>query len=619
MPIVPLYDSPQVGQAAMPNATQDLTSAYHATEGAALAGKQSMQFGQAIEGLGDEFAKENIQHQIELNTVDAKTADVTFTTQATQQVQAWKANANGMNARQTQKDVLSGLKDTYQNTLTELQKTNPGAVEAFTLQAQARMGDMQNQINGHVLEQDNLAIKGASLARAEMQAGLAVSQKSDPVAFKGAVDIGLNEIKSTAAREYGADNKDMINAAVLKYTTGINKETISSYIAEGNAGAANEFLKNHWTEIDPLQRAEIEKTVKSFNDTTVANTYAHDLFTSKAPAIDSKESVNIYDMEKDIHDKFKDNPEQEKLAISAVRDQFTSFNQQRTGMATDAGAKVYDLLSSNRNMTASQLRSTPEWLNLEKLNPQLADGMLDHADQRQYTNTVKASAIEARNDASEARKQRQLEITNYGSYLDYSNIDKLNSMSESDIKNLLPVLGNQLTGDLMNKKRSIVKTDAKVIDAKVDEDDFNTIVSGIGLNPYDTKNITPEQKATIGKLKYTVENAIDLQQQGTGKPITRQEKQQLMKSIVDDSVMKDNGFWSSDTSVPAALVKQDDMEKVYTKVGDEKVYAKDIPQSFVQSAIKQRPNASSSDIAKAWVKSRGKWSKPHSLADDIPQ
>lgn len=615
MPTVPTYDSPTVAAQPLPDVQNDPRASLRAMAAVDDAGKEAQQLGKATQGLGNEFAKEEYQTQIELNSADAKTYDVNATTEATKKFQDWKTNANGLDARKSQQDILDDIKQTYSDAANDLQKTNPGAVKAFALQAQQRMAELQLQINGHVDEQDKLGIKGAALARAEAQAGLAVNMKSDPVGYKNAVDIGLNEIKQVAAKEYGSDNTDMINKAVLNYTTKVSTEAIKTFISEGNAAAANDFMKTHWNEIDPLQRAELEKTVKSFNDTTIANQAAQDIFQKMAPPIGSKDSVNIYDMEQKIRDQFKDNPDQQKLAITAVRDQYAAFMQQRNGMATDAGAKVYDLLSQNMNMSPSQLRATPEWLALEKLNPQLADGMLDHAEQRQYANLARANAMDARNDAAEARKQRNMAIKNFGAYLEYSNIDKLNSMSEDEIKNLLPTLGNELTGDLMKMKRSIVKTDGKVLEAKIDEDDFKTVAAGIGLPVYnEPSKVDATTKAQIGYLKHTVETQIDLQQQGTGKQLTRQEKIKLMQQIVDDKVMTGGsslfGFnLTSGTPTPAALVTPEQQDKVYNMVGNEKVYANTIPRDFVQTAIKQRPNASSADIAKAWVKSRDKWGK----------
>ena len=621
MPVVPQYNNLQVQARPLPEVAADPRTAQHAMSGIDDAGIEQQKAGQAISGLGDELTKEAIQNKIEVNSADAKTADVQFTTQMMQKLADWKTNNNGLNAQKSLPDITQDLQDTYNDNLQQLQDNNPGAVKMFSAQAQARMGEAQVQIGQHVATQTALGIRGAALDRAKTEIDVGLNSKSDPIAYNGAMQTGLNEVEAVAKKDYGDDNVDMINHAKLNYTTQMNTAAIKQFIVEGNASAANDFMKTHWNEIEPEQRAGVEQQVKSFNDATISNTAAHDTFAKYAPDISSKESVPIYDMEQDIHSQFANNPQQEKLALEALHQQYSGFMTQRQGMATDASAKVANLIIGNPNMTTSAMRTTPEFLDLQSADPKAAEGMLEHQESVLATEANRQAAIASRDLSNENRnvtalaKQQQLkEIQGFSTYAALSNPDTIQNMSENDILSKLPQLGNDLTNRLLTEKRQFEKSSDKVVSANFDNEQFKQIVSSVIPQIYNSpNNQTQEQKANIGLLQVAVKDAIDAAQTN-GKPLGFTEKGKLMQQIIDDKVMTGGTSLfglqlTSPVSTPAALVKPDQMSKTFVNVGTEKVPLSSIPQDFYSQALKQRPNASSADVAKAWVNSRNSWNQ----------
>lgn len=140
-----------------------------------------------------------------------------------------------------------------------------------------------------------------------------------------------------------------------------------------------------------------------------------------------------------------------------------------------------------------------------------------------------------------------------GAYLTYSNPDTLHGMTEAQVINLLPTLGNELTNHLMTQKRALAKP-GRIGEAKMDQEDFNHLARQMKL-PVDSAT-SEEQKAALGELKYRVEQMIETVQQRAGKPISRAEKQEIMRSEMARTVTVDTWGWTNQEVPVVALTPE---------------------------------------------------------------
>lgn len=136
-------------------------------------------------------------------------------------------------------------------------------------------------------------------------------------------------------------------------------------------------------------------------------------------------------------------------------------------------------------------------------------------------------------------------------------------MSEAQVQALLPTLGNDLTGHLMEKKRALSRPRAEA-DAKMDTEDFNHAADGLGLKPYDPKT----DRAALGELKYRVENLIYRAQEAKKEALTRAEKQELMRIEMARTVTVKPGFYSDPVAKPVIALSVEDIKRVIVPAAD---------------------------------------------------
>lgn len=152
----------------------------------------------------------------------------------------------------------------------------------------------------------------------------------------------------------------------------------------------------------------------------------------------------------------------------------------------------------------------------------------------------------------------------FSKYWELSNPRVLSSISEAQILALEPVLGRTLVEDLMQGKRKLSSPES-IKAATIDDELFKVVASEAGLKPYE-KNLSPDKKEYLGRLRNEVEASIDVAQRQSGKVLNREEKEKLMRSMVDKKVMTDE--WGRDPSLPAAVIKPEQRSKVYVPMND---------------------------------------------------
>ncbi|MGL4648580.1 MAG: hypothetical protein ACRC1H_04165, partial [Caldilineaceae bacterium] len=121
--------------------------------------------------------------------------------------------------------------------------------------------------------------------------------------------------------------------------------------------------------------------------------------------------------------------------------------------------------------------------------------------------------------------------------------------------------GPELTGDLLKRYDSITKSPAKLAEAKVDHEDMQSVLASMGLDPL-TKN--QSQKVLIGDVKSRMERAVDVAQQKSGKVLTREEKNAVMREEAARRVSIGNTWLGlgDPEMVPAAALSAEQLAKV---------------------------------------------------------
>lgn len=112
-----------------------------------------------------------------------------------------------------------------------------------------------------------------------------------------------------------------------------------------------------------------------------------------------------------------------------------------------------------------------------------------------------------------------------------SNPVKLNTMTDAEIFAMTPQIGGNLVKQLLKEKQTLGKSEDKVIDATVDADMFGALLRQAGLE--DKPKAGSKDDDIKGDIKYRAEKIIDAEQRANGgKPLTRDRKEQIVKSLL---------------------------------------------------------------------------------------
>ena len=194
---------------------------------------------------------------------------------------------------------------------------------------------------------------------------------------------------------------------------------------------------------------------------------------------------------------------------------------------------------------------------------------------------------------------------------------KLAGMSDAEIVAAAPKLGDTLTKDLLKRRQSLNDPN-NVQAASIDEDTFKALAQEAGLDPYKPKK-SENEAAALGRLKYTIEQKIDIEQQAKKRKLTPQEKETIFKQEIDNKVFIDRTL-RTDPEMPIALVETDRLGDTYVVVNGQEIKLNTIPANSRNMIIRQlraagRP-VTERAIAEVYVLSR---SLPSSAVEQIPR
>lgn len=371
----------------------------------------------------------------------------------------------------------------------------------------------------------------------------AADPKTVPTAI---IDIQQKNAYYIARKGLGAEALEAIN---LQDTTKLHSEVIKQMVTADPTAAKNYFEANK-KQIDGTSYDQITQLVNTASAANDGEQAANAAWEALGPK-NYNDPVILDKMEAEVRKLFPNDATRVKAGISALRERVAAHNSTQAEVKAGAINTIMDMYGKTRSLSAIQ--KTPEWQAL---------GGADRLKIEEHITNVQTAALN-RGNAADERNQRALARRGFGAYLQYSNPDTLARMTESQVQALLPDLGNELTGQLMTKKRALSSESAKT-EAKVDDDDFKAAASRMGLKPFDNKN--ENQKATIGELKFRVEQLIDLAQQNKKAPLTRAEKNELMNQEIARKVSVPG--WFSSTDKPVITLSAEELGKLKVPSAD---------------------------------------------------
>jgi hypothetical protein len=355
-----------------------------------------------------------------------------------------------------------------------------------------------------------------------------------------------------------------------EYLTNFHKQVIQGLVRD-NPGTAAAYFEANKGEIDGSLHAEVGAFAQKATATRLGETAADQAWQQFGPKSD-REPVQLDVLEGEIRKALGTNDEARKAAVAAVRERAAAFKDSRKERDDQTEAKVN--LAVLNGAGVSQVQRMPEFL------------QLDGEKQRRLVDFMEARALRRTQQAAanEGREQTRLQRQGFGAFLQYSNPEVLANMSEAQVLNLLPSLGNELTGHLMNQKRSLANP-GKLTEAKMDSDDFGHVARQMKL-PIDDK-ASSEQKEMMGEVKYRVEQRIAMEQQRSNKVMTRAEKMDLMRREIAQTVSVSTWMGLSSTQVPVIGLSAKQVESVVIPAPERKQITEAMQTYFQRTGAKQ--------------------------------
>jgi len=371
------------------------------------------------------------------------------------------------------------------------------------------------------------------------------------------------------------------DAKQAEFLTNFHKQVIQGLVRDNPAEAQAYFGANKG-EIEGSQHAEIGAFAQKATATRLGDQAAEAAWAAAGPKSD-RDPVTLDTLEQRIRGALAGNDEAIKSGISAVRERAAAFKDARRERDDQLEASVNQAILDGAG--SRQIRTMPAFM---QLSPEGARKIMDYVENRALRREQTAAARESRAASADARQQATLAREGTAAYLVYSNPDTLAGMSESQVLNLLPTLGNELTTHLMTQKRALANP-VKLTEARMDAEDFAHVARQMQL-PVDEK-ASPDQKAQMGELKFRVEQRIAMEQQRSGKPMARNEKMDLMRQEMARTVSVSTWGGLSSQDVPVIGLAPKQVESVVVPSTDRKQISEAMQAMYRRTGARQyEPN-----------------------------
>lgn len=438
--------------------------------------------------------------------------------------------------------------------------SSPRAKQLFARETMKLRGQAVGTFSGHEMAQRRESLDESAQASIVGSINLAAA---NPANIELITATKADIIKRNAMRaQVNGWSPEMAEAKQTEYLTNLHKQVIQGLVRD-QPEAAQAYFEANKAEIEGSQHAEVGAFAAKATATRLGESAADAVWQQLGPKGD-RDAVQLDKLEESIR-KSPLGDEAKKTAIAAVKERAAAFKDARKERDETLEAKVN--LSVMNGSGARQIRSMPEFM---QMDGEKQRRIMDFIENRAVRGEQIAAARESRAASAETRAQTRLSREGMGAYLIYSSPDTLAGMTENQVLNLLPSLGNELTSHLMQQKRELAKNPQKLAEARMDDDDFKQVAQEMGLRPFAAKS--EDEKASLGGLKFRVEQMISNAQQGGKKMLSRTEKLELMRSEMARTVTVDTWGWNN-KEVPVVALTPEQVKSVIIPPKDRQAIA----------------------------------------------
>lgn len=364
-------------------------------------------------------------------------------------------------------------------------------------------------------------------------------------------------------REHGAKlhmGPQTIKAEVERIQIGVHAGIVDGLVANGKDVAARAYFDEAVAE--GQLKGDVVANLRTKLDTASTNQEgfraSEDIWKTLGPQPgDDKAPINLDVMEARARELFKDDEKKLAATVRWLRERKAGVDAGRQDRKEAVAGALWSAVA--KKATLSDVQRMPEYLAAPgPLQEQISNYIVDQSEQaanRAYSREVRAEARLSRADAARARAERDKEQAGWVTVWRVTeDRAKFAGMTENQLIALLPEVGTDNVNRLIEQHRALNKSAETVREATIDDDLFKVTAREAGLDAYTPK--TDAQRAELGILKNTVETEIDVAQRAKGKALNREEKQGIMRRIVDQRVMLNT--WGSDEAKIAAMVVDPD-------------------------------------------------------------
>lgn len=569
MPRIPQYESPQVESRALPGARQS-SVASPSLFGAAA--EQEIATGRAMAGAGRQVSEIAAKWQAEDNETEAKALDVEFSNFGRDVLNGSEGDpSTGYLAKQgkTALDEYGKAREALVKKKQDLLgKASNDRVRAMLDQTFGhRLLGFRDTMDGHARQQRASHMKATSQLRVDSLADDMADNWADPVQH-GKYLNGLKAEAGNLADMNGITDQKEREAFTRDFTSKGHARVLSRMLSNGYTDEADGYLKKHGAEMDGGLRDQIKEKVEAVGGIKRVQEAADAIMASEMPPDEM-----LAHIEKNYSGK-----EEQQLKAEV-----------KTRLADDRNLRE----QRQANMADKVWQTVGRTGSLKGVSPALL-AELDGREFARVKDYIKAKAEAGAKDIK----------TNMVTWMEVN--DGIASGAIKNNRDLMQHASQLSTGDLKHFAEKLGRPD-KVLEAKIDKEDFDHIAQRAGLNPFDLKK-SEEERAALGELKYRIEQRINADQAAAKRPLSRDEKNKLVQREMDNEVIL-KGFWSP-TKKPALMLTPEEQERavVYArgKQGPVEVQLSKIPESerlaIIRAARRNGIQPTEQMIADAWVR-----------------
>jgi hypothetical protein len=566
MPKVPTYDNFQTPVSGRPD-VQFQGGGLQAPSGptaGGIAADQAGAFGRAATGAGDAVGKvaQQMQGEADQLRVDDATNQL-IGARANLQMEALSLTGRAALERPDGKSLI----DEFSGKLADVSKdiggtlSNPAQQLAFQHQSAQLGHQLSSTLGAHMLQQQKQFQADTwkdTADQASKQAGLLWGDQSILEQSKGAIQGVLDKVVSTNGWDATKD-KALIDSTRDKLMGPMHTAVIQGMLGAGDSAKAKAYYDANSTDMSLQARATLHDHIQSVDVLVRGEGAADAVWDAHAPK-GPNDPVRIYDMEQALRTQLKGDPKLRDAAIASIKQRASSFNAQQTEVNAGGINAVFGMI--DKGMPLRQVQSSPEWLALPEVKRHdVTKGLEAEA----ATRAARGASDAQRQLATMQRDDKLALLGNAADYLTASDPDTLRQMTRAQVEALRPQFGFEGTQHLLNKFEQVSKSDTKVVEARIDKQDFDQVADSLGLKPF-AKDSSEDHKRTLGTLQYRVEQMIDAQQTSLKRQLTREEKTQLMTTEMSKKVAV--GGWFGSTDMPVIQLNADQSAKVVIPSAD---------------------------------------------------